>query len=343
MKKQYLFLLLILPFCRGLAHSDYFYNREYGNVKVSILTGFHYEEINKIFILGQLAAKMSVELNYNKPIFLYFRHHYSTDDKPEYFISYGRGKEDRKSIRDEEDWQEHNHLEEDAIVIHQKGGSFDIISTLKLMEYAIKNVPFIKEDQQMLVYERERKYPTFRYRFYSINKKPIQEQLLKEPGNLIAETLQNKVYRPENFSEREFTTCCSYYWQDNKYHIFWRSRHYNNTTNEPEFQETHLLTLDNIYILEEIEHLDYVIFDTRNSFYYTDQHHQKEISQKQTIKNLNDYYWPFKVKRIALDKISLSVTTQIWNTKDKIRTLIYLTEKDELIQDLDRLILNAAE
>ncbi len=346
MKKQYLFLLLLfLSFCRGLAHSDYFYNREYANVKVSILTGFHYEEINKIFILGQLAAKMSEELNYDKPIFLYFRHHYITEDKPEYFISYGRGKKDRQNIRKKEDWQEFNHLEEDAIVIHQEGSSFDITSTLKLMEYAIKNVSFIKKNQQLVVYEREMKYPaTFRYRFYSIDQKFVQEQLSKVSGDLIAETLQNKIYRPCNFSEREFTTGCSYYWQENKYHIFWRSlEDYNQTTNKPVYQDTQLLTLDNIYILEEIENLDYVIFDTKNSFYYTDQHHQKEISQKHIIKNLEDYYRPFKVERIALDKISLSVTTQIWNTKDKIRTLIYLTEKDELIQDLDGLILNATE
>ncbi len=327
-----LFLIVIIPFHTALAHGDYFYEKKYGNVKVSILTGFDYEEINKVFILGKLASKLAKKLNYNKPIFLYFKHHYLTEDKPEYYISSSRGKEDRQDINNNEDWQEFNHLKQEAIVLQQMGNYFDIASTLKLLEYAINNTTFIKSNQELIEYHREK--TTFRYRFYSINQKPIKEQLAKKSSKLIAATQKNKIYRTENFSEREFTTGCSYYWQDNKFHLFWRSRDYNSNTNKAEFNDNHLLTLDSLYIFQEIENLDYAIFNTRKSFYYTDQH-QRKISKNHIIEDAQGYYRPFKVRKIAFDKVSLSMEKMMWSQNETARTLIYLTRKDKLIQDLD--------
>src|SRR5690606_11721498 len=255
-----LIIILMLPFHAVQAHSDFFYTKEYGNVKATILTGFHYEEINKVFILGQLAEKLAEELNYKEPIFLYFRHHYTSRKVThQYYISYGRAKNDRLYTRDDDGWQEHDFMDEDATVIRQAGKNLDITSTLKLLEYAIGNLSYIKSHQKLIEQQRG---GTFRYRFYSIDHQPIRKQLGTKASSLVTAALKNKIFRPENFSEREFWTGCSYYWQNNQFHIFWRSRHFNKETNKREFTDKHLFTLDTLHLFKEIENLDYLIFDT---------------------------------------------------------------------------------
>jgi hypothetical protein len=63
-----------LTFGTTFAHKDFWKVADFGNVKVRVKTGFQYEEINKAFIIGQLAEKLSKDLNYADTIFLDFNH-----------------------------------------------------------------------------------------------------------------------------------------------------------------------------------------------------------------------------------------------------------------------------
>ncbi len=58
------------------------------------------------------------------------------------------------------------------------------------------------------------------------------------------------------------------------------------------------------------------------------------------IENTFDYYRPFKFENIGGDKLSIyfSYYSKEPGLQPKKRTLIYLTDKDKLIQDLDKLI-----
>ena len=60
--KQLIFtLIFFLKFTLNTAsaHQDFYVTKDYGNIKVRVKTGFVYEEINKAFIIGQLAEKLA--------------------------------------------------------------------------------------------------------------------------------------------------------------------------------------------------------------------------------------------------------------------------------------------
>jgi hypothetical protein len=66
-------------------------NKDFGNVKVRIKTGFHYEEIKKSWIIGELAYRSCQKLIYSKPVFIDFTHPYVGDYEPDYFLSFDNG------------------------------------------------------------------------------------------------------------------------------------------------------------------------------------------------------------------------------------------------------------
>jgi hypothetical protein len=73
-KNILIFLLLLLTSITVSAHQDFFVVNEFGNVKTRIKTGYEYEEIKKVQIIGELAELLAKKLNYNEPILLDFNH-----------------------------------------------------------------------------------------------------------------------------------------------------------------------------------------------------------------------------------------------------------------------------
>ena len=144
-----LFLLTVLYSGLTLAHQDFTVTRDYGNVAVRIKTGFEYEEIQKVFIIGQLAEKLAEKLNYKNPVFLDFSHNYTRDSSYDYFISYDDGSFTDVMYKDE---RKKSFRESEAIVIRQISRTFDISVTLKLLEYAILNLGNIKSTQTEIEY-----------------------------------------------------------------------------------------------------------------------------------------------------------------------------------------------
>ena len=84
-----------------------------------------------------------------------------------------------------------------------------------------------------------------------------------------------------------------------------------------------------------------VVFDTDSSFYFINNRYgekkKKIVSERHIIQNLNREYPKFNVVRIGGSKIAIYFgyyEFEQW----KVRTLIYLIDEDELIQDLDEVI-----
>jgi hypothetical protein len=313
-------IILTLTFGTAFAHQDFWTFADYGNVKVRVKTGFDYEEINKAFIIGQLAEKLSKELNYSNPIFLDFNHHYTGDCNPTYFISYDKGKI-------EYTWEsaskEKNYLKSNSIVVRQVSKQFNVISTLRLLEYSIKNISSIKSSQKQIEYNQN----YCQWIINSIDATLIKEQLQKASSALLNNIVKLRIERPD----KNFKYGISYFWQDNKFHIFLRDY------NKP---DTTLASIENIYDLKKLGGSSAMVFDTDSSFFYVCQYNRPIVSQRQVINNTNDYYRPFKIENVGGDKFSIYFyyyTNEV-GLQPKERTLIYLTEKDELIQDLDKLI-----
>lgn len=141
LQKHLCLLIIVLIATHVHAHTDFWRTKDFGNVKVRIKTGFEYEEINKVFIFGKLAEQFSKQLNYTDNIFLDFNHHYTGNCDPDFFISYDNGTV-RKSWNNEP--IEKDTLSNKSIVIRQVARQFDAENTLKLLEFAIKNIDLIK-------------------------------------------------------------------------------------------------------------------------------------------------------------------------------------------------------
>lgn len=312
-------LILFLTFGNVFAHEDFWITKDFGNVKVRIKTGFYYEEINKVFIIGQLAEQFSKKMNYNGKIFIDFNHHYTGNCDPDYFLSYDKGKiqYSRSGVDKEKDF-----LKEKSIVVRQVSRQFDAETTLKLLDYAIQNVGQIKSSQKEINYNKNYR----QWIINSIDTTKIRTILLEPVSNQIKTSLTLKIEKPE----KEFKYGLSYFFKDNKYSIFSREYYKGDNT---------LLTLDNIYDLKKIGNSSMIIFDTDSTFYYVKQYKEK-VSKRQFIQKKYDYYLPYKVENIGGDKISIYFYyySKEEGRQPKERTLIYLIEEDELIQDLDKLI-----
>lgn len=315
--RNILTLILGLAFGTAFAHKDFWMTRDFGNIKVRIKTGYEYEEINKVFIIGQLAEQFSKQLNYTEKIFLDFNHHYTGNCEPDYFISFDKGKIEYSSIGAD---KEKDFLKEKSIVVRQVSRNFDAKTTLKLLEYAIQNVGQIKFSQKKIHYNKN----YCQWIINSIDTTRIKKILLESQSNQLKTVLKLKI---ENL-EKEFVFGLSYFFKDNKYSIFSRSYDQDDKT---------LLTLKNIYHINKIGNSTMMIFDTDSTFYYVN---QNKVSKRHLINNNYNYYRPYKVEGIDRDKISINFTyySNEEGRQPKSRTLLYLIEKDELIQDLDKLI-----
>jgi hypothetical protein len=315
MNRHFCIIAIILSFTFGsaIAHQDFFTFTDFGNVKVRIKTGHEYEEIYKSYIIGQLAEKLAKELNYSDQIFLDFDHHYTSNCDPVYFISYDKGKIEYTSTEK----HENDYLSTNAIVVRQISRSFDVITTLKLLEYSIKNISQIKNSQRTIEYEEN----YCQWIIKTIDTNLIRKQINKGNSDIIKKIENNKVARPG----KKYDGGISYFWQSNKYHLFPFSK-----------PDTILLSLDNIYDFN----IDGFTFDTDSSFFFLSDSQPLFVSKRLVINNINDNYEPFKITNIGGAKFSIyfSYYSNEDGLQPKERTLIYLREKDELIQDLDKLL-----
>jgi hypothetical protein len=322
--------IVVLALCLNLVLTSTFlvyidvYN--FGNITLKITTHRNdSEENSKIIMFGQLAEKLSKELNYSKPILLDFHHYYYTDDHipnyyciPDFFISYDKGDIEGGGS------YTRKYLKKNAIVVRQFARQFDAETTLKLLEYAILNTKNVESSQKKITYKND-----YSWRINSIDALTIKEILNTPNSDLLNKVLETRIKRPE----KQNSSCYfSYHWENNKYFVV--KERYGG------MQDSVLIELENIYDFKALENGYAMVFDTDSSFYYVGLYDdfihremQLQVSQRQVIENIfeshGEYYRAFNVKNIGKGKIAI----YLWG-----RTSIYLTEEDRLIQDLDKLL-----
>ncbi len=312
-------LLFLSMVTTASAHQDFWVMGQSGNIYVRVTTGYQYEMIKKAFIIGTLAEKLALSLNYTKPIFLDFNHYYVDDCEPDYFISFDKGEIG-------EPWEGGKkgdpYLPSKALVIRQVATIFNIEATLKLVEYAIANQTEITRKQKEIIYT---KYYC-RWGISSIDTSLIKAQLTKPNSKLVDSILLLRVDRPVE----KFVRGVSYYWQNNQCHIFVRDQ---------DKADSVLAVIDEVYYINPIGSSSALVFDTDSSFYYANQY-RSTISKRQVIKDISGNFDPFDIQEIGGDKLAIYFS---YYAKDAMygmeeRTLIYLMDQDVLIQDLDELI-----
>jgi hypothetical protein len=182
-----------------------------------------------------------------------------------------------------------------------------------MLEYAILNLKTIKSTQKQITYNQ--KYHG--WKINSIDTFLIKSHLKTTESETLLKILKNKIERPQE----NFKYGVSYYWQDNKFNVYCRN---------PNKQDTILLTVDNIYDYRLVNENSTIIFHSDSTFYHIGRYSKPMTSKMHLIENTFDNYEPFDLKSINGNEISIGIR-QMWNKQN----LVYLIDKDQLIQNLN--------
>ena len=294
--------------------------KDFGNVKVRIKTGFQYEEIKKSWIIGELANKLCRQLNYTKPVFIDFNHYYVGNCEPDYFLSFDDG-----SIIETWDTEKPKlFLKENSLVIREVSRQFTPSITLRLLEYAIANAEKIKLTQKTIEYNQN----YCQWKIKTVDTLQVKKITTEKISEVVNKTLLTRVYRQE---DEKVKSDISYYFQNNKYHVFY---------NDYKVTDSVLLIVDNVYQLKSISFNETIIFDTDSSFYFVQGVNNPHSSKKKVIEKIYDNYHPFEISTVG----SYKVTFSFWyydkteGRQPKERNVLYKSDTDELLQDLDKKI-----
>ena len=311
-------LILLFTSMTVAAHQDFWVVTESGNVKTRIKTGYQYEEIKKVQLIGELAELLAKKLNYNEPILLDFNHYYVGTAEPIYFLSFDNG-----TIKYNYDGARKGQplLSGKGIVVRQVSSEFDIVNTLKMLEYSINNWKTIKKEQKRIEYNEN----YCNWIINSIDTNKSIDILDSKETEIIREIRNTKIYRPE----KDFKSGITYYWQNDKYNIVFKNK------NKEEF----VASLNSIYDIQQKWNTIF-IFETPADFSVFDTYKKKIVSKKWTIKNAERNYRPYDINHIGGDKFSISFShySKEPGIQPKNQIFIYAKYEDKIIQDLNEIM-----
>ncbi len=207
------------PICIGLlllfgvslsAHQDFYVVHKSGNVTLTILTGFEFEEINKCRLVAEQVADLCKVLKYKKKIRIDFVHGYVSEPAPtDIFISV-----DKWKIIDRHNSSpfEPKPKDKGKIYIRIMNDQIPVGTVLKATRFAIENEREIKDCQQQYYQERDGD----KWTIYSIEPTVLRERLAKIDMSDIWPVLDQKYYALEERKGGEL----SYFLQRDSFHVF---------------------------------------------------------------------------------------------------------------------------
>ncbi len=342
LRRLLVLVLVLLPSANAvLAHEDFYRFMDFDNIKVRIRTGHEYEEINKVAIIGELTRRLTESMGYQEPVLLDCLHAYGGTGAADHFISFGDGAEpDALAWGSRPGATTTPHLKSPGIVIKQVSESFDVATTLKLVEYAVSHVAEIKRDQRM----RKHQGNYSSWWALSIAKGKTVEIVAAPVSPAIEKVWKKWAIRPRTGSEK--FPGINYCFKDGKYVVYyWSGSRYQRC----------LLSLDDIYDFQKVSSWQAIVFDTAESFYYVagDRYgpdDYRACSKRHFIEDTDDYYRPYEALSLGRDKIAICFSYLVgippdrssprrrFPMKMRYRALIYRPEQDDLVQDLDELL-----
>lgn len=320
MKQLAISVLLTFISFASFGHSVSGLMQDYGNVRVYSYRETEREDFRKAFIIGQLAQQLAKALHYTEPISLY--------------CWLGLLKDDSLATTYHVSFQNHSYNDNEGegtekLLIKQEAKHYDVIATLKLVEYAILYKKDIKQQQQWI---KSTLFADRGEEKLSISNDVIKAILAQPTSVLVQEILRTRINRPLLPDDR--IQDIRYYWQDNQYHIYRSIK----LRNETELREVVLLTLPNIHQFADLD-LVFLVFDQVDSFYYININRYDQdsginkVSKRHVIKDIGKIDFGKKVTAISNGDVSIyfSETTM---GRGKRRLLLYFHETDTLVQDV---------
>ena len=222
MKPIFLIAFVLLSF-RTLAHQDVVYSVNKGNIHLQCLYGWGQLEVhNKIRIFLELSDKLIKE-KFPDPeqLYIYFGHDYTKSDTSYYALGYGQF-----SFRDYEKYKTSSEVKAIGLKILIRDSDFDIKKMLLLINSALSNIAFIKNNQSGYVIKT-------RYNDTdTLNSIPFNQvaKYLSSSDAVVEKLLTERHYRNKQAVKEERDI--DYYFQNNKFYF------YNTREPEGEWSET---------------------------------------------------------------------------------------------------------
>lgn len=146
MKKPAIIIFILLSTISFAKHKDQYFSNKYGNVKTFVKTGFYnYASTTRVEILGKLAQNLCLKLSYKDTILIEFRHDCTNFYDKMTIVEHGNPEVESlichniEKIGEEQKKSYSQIIGNSAICIRQIDTDFDIIKTLKIIEYCILN------------------------------------------------------------------------------------------------------------------------------------------------------------------------------------------------------------
>lgn len=181
---------------------------------------------------------------------------------------------------------------------------FNVLEVLKLIEYSIEHIDELNKSSKNITLEKIR----------------------NPKSEILKNILTNKIYRPATVPQLDIdVTAVSYYYQNDKFHIF---RIENGI-------EVTLFSFENVYQVAGVDEYSLILFDSKGSFYFISSNRLKKPSPKIKINDAKDQILPYQVRLLSNNLIS--ITFPELRKENNERVFIYDYKKEKRIQDLSKL------
>lgn len=318
MRKTKILIFLLFCFQSSFAHSDFWQTRQYGNVITRVISGFDFEEIHKVKLIGQMTRDLCDSLNYKDTIYLDFKHAYTSPIKSTYFVGV------------DNNWLDYYNGElfyfsQPNIIITEHGQTFDFKKTLKLVEYAITN-------KKKVLKEQKRRETQIRYSYFDLNTISTKKTLEIAKGKsstLVENILLNKYYRELDI-ERPYLSC---YWSRGEYHF--EARRYNKP-------DTLIFSTKNIYSSQFFQEAAFIYTTDSNLVFINGLN--PFASKEHLIEEKSKIFEYRPIKFVQINRYNYACSFSFHNPDAKTmeealqlhqRTLFYQVANDKLIQNLE--------
>jgi len=190
------------------------------------------------------------------------------------------------------------------IFIKMKDSEYDICEVLKLIEYSISNS---NKD---------------------IDGLSILKKLKDSTSTAIVSVLNNKVYRPNVVNELMISKRdgVSYYYKNEECFMFVKRDN----------KENVLFSSKNIYQFSKRGDFSFLVFDTKESFYFISSIKLDEKPKKVIVRNVDNQFLPYLIKGISYSMTS--ITFQKYRNRKNERVMIYSHHDEKLIQNIGNFI-----
>lgn len=223
--------------CYG--HEDKIVQKTYGNTTVVIKTGFDYNEIHKIEILGQLTNLLTQEQSFKKKIKINFSHDYTNNQERDYFKI--------------------NNLQQENTLYFKHVA--DVLNIKNFLKIILHFITLEKESLQENLTQIHINHDYHVNELLEITNPEYLERVIQKEYQIINDLINQNIPVMTNSIGNQ---------------IFWKNGQFIFYLKSDTGELTERLRLDNYLYHNVLNSMQMIVFKNQNSFYFLDHQPQPE-------------------------------------------------------------------